>query len=85
VARDAPLASIGRLVFGECREETRSGPALLIRDRGELWLNGLDARQAKFAEQQFDPGGIYIIVLGRHAAISAPRRGCGVLRAVNSL
>ena len=85
MARDAPLASIGRLVFGECGKETRSGPALLIGNRGELWPNGLDARQAKFAEQQFDPGCIYIVVLGRHAAISAPGRGCGVLRAVNSL
>ena len=55
---DATTATVGHLVLGKRRQEARCRPAFLVGLRGELGPHQLDARQAQFAQQQLDAGGI---------------------------
>ena len=66
---DATAAPVGHLVLGKCGQEASSRPAFLVGLFGQLGPYQLDARQAQFAQQQLDAGGINGICR-RHATAS---------------
>jgi hypothetical protein len=76
MAFDAPPEAIGHFMLGQGGEESRSRPAFLIGLLCKFRPDQLDARQAQFAEQQFDARGVDGGVLP-HAA-TANAQACGL-------
>ena len=70
VPLDPATTTVGHLVFGEGCEKARGGPAFLVRLRGKLRPDRLDARQAQLGEQQLDARGIDGCRRAGHAAVS---------------
>ena len=73
VALDASAGAIGEFQFGECGEQARGGPSLLVGAGGDVGPEAGDGGQAEFAEHQRQArhiGGAG----GGHAAAPTARR-----------
>jgi hypothetical protein len=73
VAFNAATGTVGHLMLSKGSEEAGRRPALFIGLFRELGPHQFDARQAQFAEQQFDAGGVDGGDLLHAATSNAPR------------